>query len=163
VDLVGGDQGESLGEGEAQDLDVLVGFRCGDAFADVAGEVDLHPFAEEAWAGEVFCEQHPAFGTVAGLFDQFAFGGSQCGFFGFNAAGGKLEEELAGGMAVLALEDDVGVVGVAGFVDSENDDGTVVANDVADVDVAARFFYGVGEDGEDFTSVGEFGGDQLGV
>ena len=65
-------------------------------------------------------------------------------------------------MAVLALEDDVGVVGVAGLVDSEDDDGTVVANDVANVDVAARFFYGVGEDGEDFTFVGELGGEKAG-
>ena len=65
-------------------------------------------------------------------------------------------------MAVLALEDDVGIVGVAGFVDGEDDDGTVVTNDVANVDVAARFFHCVSEDGEDFTFVGEFGGDKPG-
>ena len=84
------------------------------------------------------------------------------GFAGFDAAGGKFDEELAGGVAVLALEDDVGVGGIAGFVDGEDDDGTVVTNDVADVDVAAGLFDLVGEDGEDFTFVGEFGGDELG-
>ncbi len=113
VDLVGGDEGEGLGEGKAEDLDVLVGFGCGGAFADVAGEVDLHPFAEEAGAGEVFGEEGPAFGAVAGLFDHLALGGGEGGFAGFDAAGGKLDEELAGGVAVLALEDDVGVGGVA--------------------------------------------------
>ena len=77
MDLVGGDEGESLGERKAEDLDVLVGFRGGRAFADVAGEVDLHPFAEKAWAGEVFGEQRPAFGAVAGLFDHLAFGGGE--------------------------------------------------------------------------------------
>ncbi len=112
VDFVGGDEGEGFGEGEQEDFDVLVVFGLGCAFADVAGEVDLHPFAEEAGAGEVFGEEGPAFGAVAGLFDHLALGGGEGGFSGFDAAGGKLEEELAGGVAVLALEDDVGVVGV---------------------------------------------------
>src|SRR5882757_5659318 len=77
VDLVGGYEGEGLGEREAENLDVLVGFGGGGAFADVAGEIDLHPLAEEPWAGEVFCKQRPAFGAVAGLFDQLAFGSSE--------------------------------------------------------------------------------------
>ncbi len=81
------------------------------AVADVAGEVDLHPFAEEAGAGEVFGEEGPAFGAVAGLFDHLALGGGEGGFAGLDAAGGELDEELAGGVAVLALEDDVGVGG----------------------------------------------------
>ena len=80
---------------------------------DVAGEVDLHPFAEEAGAGEVFGEEGPAFGAVAGLFDHLALGGGEGGFAGLDAAGGEFEEELAGGVAVLADEDDVGVGGVA--------------------------------------------------
>ena len=112
MDFVGGDEGEGLGEREAEDLDLLVGFRGGGAFADVAGQVDLHPFAEEAGAGEVFGQQGPAFGAVAGLFDHLALGGGEGGFVGFDAAGGKFDEELAGGVAVLALEDDVGVIGV---------------------------------------------------
>src|SRR6266851_8737473 len=75
VDLVGGDEGEGFGEGEAEDLDLLVVFGLGDSVADVAGEVDLHPLAEEAGAGEVFGEEGPALGAVAGLFDHLAFGG----------------------------------------------------------------------------------------
>jgi hypothetical protein len=120
VDLVGGDEGEGLGEREAEDFDVLVGFGSGGAFANVAGEVDLHPLAEEAGTGKVFGEERPAFGAIAGLFDQLAFGGGESGFFGLDAAGGKLDEELAGGVAVLALEDDVGVAWFFGLVDGED-------------------------------------------
>ena len=162
VDFVGGDEAKGLGEREAEDLNVLVGFRRGSTFADVAGEVDLHPLAEETRAGEVFCEQRPAFGAVAGLFDQLALGSGEGGFFVVDAARGKLDEELAGGVAVLTLEDDVGVAGIFGLVDGEDNDGTVMANDVANVDVAAGLFHCVGEDGEDFTLVGEFGGDKPG-
>ena len=115
MDFVGGDEGEGFGEGDAEDFDLLVGFGLGCAVADVAGEVDLHPFAEEAGAGEVFGEEGPLFCAVAGLFDHLALGGGEGGFAGFDAAGGELEEELAGGVAVLALEDDDGVFGVAGF------------------------------------------------
>ncbi len=62
-------------------------------------------------------------------------------------------------MAVLALEDDVGIGGVFGLIDGEDDDGAIVTNDVADIDAAAWFFHFVGEDGEDLTFVSEFGGD----
>ena len=44
---------EGFGERHAEDFDLLVEFGGGDAGADVAGEVDLHPLAEEAGAGEV--------------------------------------------------------------------------------------------------------------
>ncbi len=37
-----------------------------------------------------------------------------------------------------------------------------MADDVADVDVAAGLFDCVGEDGEDFAFVGDFGGDEAG-
>jgi len=63
-------------------------------------------------------------------------------------------------MAVLALEDDVGIVGVLRFVDRKDDDGAIVADDVAGVDVAAWLLNLVGEDREDFAFVGEFGGDE---
>ncbi len=53
-----------------------------------------------------------------------------------------------------------GSVGLLRFVDGEDDDGAVVADDVADVGVAAGLFDLVGEDGEDFAFVGEFGGDE---
>ncbi len=162
MDFVGSDEGEGFGEGQAEDLDVLVGLGCGGAFADVAGEVDLHPLAEEAGAGEVLCQQCPAFGAVAGLFDHLALGGGEGGFAGFDTAGGEFDEELAGGVAVLALEDDVGVGGVAGLVDGEDDDGAVVTDDVAGVEVATGLFDLVGEDGEDSAFVGELGGDEAG-
>ena len=103
VDFVGGDEGEGLGERQAEDLDVFVEFRGGYALADVAGEVDLHPLAEKAGAGEVFGEEGPAFGAIAGLFDHFPFCGGEGGFVGFDASGGEFDEELAGGVAILAL------------------------------------------------------------
>ena len=161
VDLVCGYQGEGFGEGHAKDLDVLVGLRLGDAFADIAGEIDLHPLAEEAGAGEVFGEERPAFGAVAGLFDHLALGGGEGGFAGFDAAGGKLDEELAGGVAVLTLEDDVGIFRVFGLVDGQDNDGAVVTDDVANVGVAAGLEDLIGEDGEDFALVGELGGDEF--
>lgn len=88
VDLVGGDEGEGLGEREAQDLDLFVGLGLGLADTDVAGEVDLHPLTEEAGAGEVFGEQGPLFGTVAGLFDHLALGSGERSFVGLDAACG---------------------------------------------------------------------------
>ena len=69
---------------------------------------------------------------------------------------------MAGGVAVLALEDDLRVVGVLRFVDGEDDDGAVVADDVAGVDIAAGLFDLVGDDGEDLAFVSEFGGDETG-
>lgn len=141
---------------------MLVGFWLGSPFADVAGEVDLHPLAEEAGAGEVFGEKGPLFSAVASLFDHFALGGGEGGFAGFYAAGGEFEEELAGGVAILALEDDFGVGGIFGLVNGEDDDGTVVADDVAGIDTAAGFFYGIGEDGEDFAFIVEFRRDKTG-
>jgi hypothetical protein len=160
VDLVGGDEDESFGEREAEDFDVLVWFGGCGALADVAGQVDLHPLAEETGAGEVFCQEGPTFGAVASFFDQLAFGSREGGFLGFDAARRKLDEELTGGVTVLTLEDDVGVVGVFGLIDGKDDNGTIMANDVADVDIAARFFHFVAEDGEDLSLVGEFGGDK---
>ena len=51
MDFILFDKGEGFGEGDAEDFYLLVGFGLGCAGADLAGEVDLHPFAEEAWAG----------------------------------------------------------------------------------------------------------------
>ncbi len=112
MDFVIGDEGEGFGERDAQDFDVFVFLRLGDAGANVAGEVDLHPFAEEAGAGEVFGEEGPLFRAISGLFDHLAFCAGEGRFSGIEAAGGELEEELAGGVAVLALHDDDGVFGV---------------------------------------------------
>lgn len=162
VDLIGGCESECLGEFEAEDLDIFVGLGRGRAFADVAREVELHPFTEEARAGKVSGEESPALGTVTGLFDEFAFGGGEGRFAGFDTACGEFDEGLARGVAVLSLEDDVWIAGVGGFVDGEDDDGAVVADNVAGVDVAAGLLNLVGEDGEDFALIGESGGDDAG-
>jgi hypothetical protein len=158
VNLVSSDKGERFGEGKAKDFDVLVSLRGSDTFADVAGEVDLHPFCEEAGAGEVLCQQRPAFGAVARLFDQLAFGGCEGRFVGFNAACRQFDEHAAGRMAVLTLKDDVGVIGISGLVDGEDHDGAIVADDVADIDTSTRFFHFVGDDREDFAFVCKFRG-----
>ena len=112
VDFVGVDEGESFRESEAEDFNIFVRFGGGGALADVSGQVDLHPFTEEARAGEVLCQQGPAFGAVAGLFDELAFRGGESGFVGFDAAGGKFDQREACGVAILTLEDDVGVAWV---------------------------------------------------
>jgi len=103
VDFAFGDELHDLRERHADDFDVLVELGGGGAFADVAGEVDLHPLGEEAGAGEVAQEEGPLFGAVAGLFDELAFGGGEGGFAGFAGAGGELDEVLGSGVAILAL------------------------------------------------------------
>lgn len=161
VNLVGGDESERLRERCADDLDVLVFLRVGGALLDVAGEIDLHGFAEEAGAGVVLCQRSPAFGAEAGLFDHLALGGGQGGFLRFDAPGGKLEEELSGGVAVLADEDEIGIFGIDGLVYCKNDDGAVVADDVAAMcRIGAGFDDFVGVNGEDIAFIGEPGGDQ---
>lgn len=162
VDLAFGDHLHGLGERDAKDFEVLVFLKFGFALADVLGEVDLHPLAEEAGAGKVFDEHGPAAGAVAGLFNEFAFGSGEGSFAGVAGAGGQLVEELASGVAVLALHDDVGVGGILRFVDGEHDDGAVVADDVSGVFVAARLDQSVGVDLEDFAVEGELGGEEPG-
>ena len=56
-----------------------------------------------------------------------------------------------------------GSAGILRLVDGEDDDGTVMADDVAGVDVAAGLFDFVGNDGEDLAFVGELGGDEPGL
>ena len=62
-------------------------------------------------------------------------------------------------VTVLALEDNVRVVGVLRVIDRQDHDGPMVANDVTSIDVASGLFYFVCNDGEDLPFVGEFGGD----
>ena len=162
VDFAGVDHLHDLGERHTDDFDLLVEFGGGEAGAEVAGEVDLHPLAEEAGAGEVAEEHGPLFGAVAGLFDELALGGGEGWFAGVAGAGWEFDEVLAGGVAILALEDDVGVGEVGGFVDGEHDDGAVVADDVLDVAVAVGLLERVGEDVEDAALEGELGGDEFG-
>ena len=160
MDFVCGDQRESLRQCEAKDFNVFVGFRGGGTFANVPGQIDLHPFAQKTRAGEVLCQQGPAFGAISGLLDQFAFRGGQGGFVGFDAAGWEFDQSAAGGVSILPLEDDVGVAGVLGLVDSQDDDRTVVADDIPGVDVTPRLFNLVGDDREDSAFESEFGRDQ---
>ena len=139
------------------DLDVLVFLGVRGALAEVAGEVDLHGFTEEAGAGVVLGERCPSFGAEAGLFDHLALGGGEGGFFGLNASGREFEEELAGGVAILADEDEVRVLGVDGLVYGEDDDGAAVTNDVAGVGSGGTGLDDlVGVDGKDGAFVGEF-------
>lgn len=160
VDFIGVDKGESFGESETEDFNIFVRFGGRGTLADASGEVDLHPLAEEAGAGEVFCQQGPALSAIAGLFNQFAFGGGKGRFVGFDTAGGEFDKREAGGVTVLALEDDVGVAGVLRLVDREHDDRAVVADDVAGVDVTAGLLNLVSDDGEDPAFEGQFGGDK---
>jgi len=125
------DEAKDLGERGHVDLDFFVVFGSGFAQGEVFGEEDVHGFGEEAGAGEVLDVLGPLFGAVAGFFDELAFGGRDELFAGLDAAGGELEKELAGGVAILADEQDVGVFGVGFGVDGEDDDGAVVADDVA--------------------------------
>ncbi len=127
-----------------------------------SGEEDLHGLGEEAGAGVVADEAGPAAGAEAGLFDELAFGGGERSFVGFDASGGELQQKLPGGVAVLALDEDGGVGGVDGGVDREDDDGAVVADDVAGAGDAAGFGDDVGGDGEDFSLEGDFGGEDFG-
>ena len=80
----------------------------------------------------------------------------------FDSAGRQFDKGEADGVTVLALEDYLRIVGVLRFVDGEDDDGTVVANDVADVDKAVGLLDLIGDDGEDLAFVGEPGGDEAG-
>lgn len=156
MNFVGCDESERFGERHAKDLDILVVLELGGPVADVAGEVYLHPLAEEAGAGEVFVEESPALCAEAGFFDHLALGGSQRGFAGIDAASGQFYKESTGSVAILAFEDDVGVFGVPGLVYSEYDNRAVVANDLPCVDVAARLDDFIRENREHFAFVDLF-------
>src|ERR1700712_4689353 len=106
MNLISGDKSQGFGERDANDLDLLVDLRLCDTNFDIPSQIDMHVLAEKAGAGEIFSEEGPAFGTVAGLFNHFAFGGGERGFTGLNATGGEFEKKLAGGVAVLTLQDD---------------------------------------------------------
>ena len=142
--------------------DFFIGLGVGLAWVQVFGQVDLHVFAEEAGAGVVADEPGPAAGAKAGFFDEFAFSGGEGGFAGLDAASGELEEELPGGVAILTLDEDGGVGGIRGGIDSEDDDGAVVANDVAFAGDSAGLGDDVGGDREDATLEGDDGGEDAG-
>ena len=80
----------------------------------------------------------------------------------FDSAGRQFDKGEADGVTVLALEDYLGIAGVLRLVDGEDDDRSVVANDVAGVDKAVGLFDLIGDDGEDLAFVSKFGGDEAG-
>ncbi len=82
------------------------------------GQEDLHGFTEEAGAGVVLDEGLPLFGAVAGFFFEFALGSGEGIFAGFELARGQFPEELIGGVAVLALDDDPGILFVPNYFDN---------------------------------------------
>jgi hypothetical protein len=140
-----------------EQLDLLVGLGLCLAGCDVFGEEDLHGFSEEAGAGVVADEAGPAAGAEARLFDKFALRGGERSFSGFDAAGGKLEEELTGGVAVLALDQDGGICGVGGGIDGKDNNGAVVADNVAGAGDAARLGNSVFGNRKYVTFVDNFG------
>jgi hypothetical protein len=152
------DEAEDFGERSHVDLDLLVVLGGSLAESEIFGEKDGHGFCEEAGAGIVIGVFRPLFGAIASLFDEFALAGGKEFFAGFDAARRKFEEDLAGGVAVLADEEDVGVGGVGFGVDSEDDDGAVVADDVATAGDAAGLNDLVAGDPEGFALVDGLGG-----
>ena len=145
------------GERYVQEFDLFVGLWLRDAGVDVFGEKDVEVLRQEAGRGEVTHEARPLAGAEAGFFNELALGGGQGLFLRFDAAGGKLEQELAGGVAVLAFDEDGRVVRILGTVDGKDDDGAIVPDDVAGAGDAAGLGDGIGDDGEDLALEGDFG------
>lgn len=131
MDLSGVDEAQQLGEGHEHDFETFVFVGRGEAGGETFGEVDLHPLGEEAGAGIVAGKLGPLSSAEASFFGELAFGSSEAIFAGVDFAGGDFIEELRGGVAVLALEDDERVT-LTGVVDGEDDDGASVPDDVAD-------------------------------
>jgi hypothetical protein len=161
MDLVRSDEVQSLGKRYTVDLDMLVGLGLRDAFSDVPGEIDLHPFAEEARTGEVSGEQGPALGAESGLFNHLSFGSGQRSFAGLDAASRKFDQEATGSVTVLTFQNDVGIFRVLRVVDGENNDRAIVADDIAGVAVATGLENGIGIDVEDLTFICKLRREQL--
>lgn len=159
LDFAGVDEAEDFGEGGHVDLDFFIFLGGGLAEGETFGEEDGHGFGEEAGAGVVVDVFGPAFGAVAGFFDELALAGGDELFAGLDAAGGEFEEELAGGVAVLSDEEDAGIGGIGFGVDGEDDDGAVVADDVAGGLDAAGLDDLIFGDPEDVALVYGFGGE----
>ena len=158
MDLSGVDEAEQLGKGHEHDFEALVFVGRGQAGSESFGEEDLHPLREEAGAGVVADELRPLSGAEAGLFGQLAFGGGEAIFVGIDFAGGDFVEELPGGVAVLAFEDDEGVT-LACVVYGEDDDRASVPDDVADDGSAVGLADVLLLDAEERASVGGGAGD----
>ena len=161
-DLAAVHHGNHFGERGHEELDALVVLGGGFAQGQVFGEHDVHGLGKEAGAGVVAGVAGPFGGAIAGFFDQLAFGGGHELFARLDAAGGELEQKLAGGVAVLADEQDAGVGGIGLGVHGEDDDGAAVAHNVALGGNVAGLAHLVGGDVEDAALVDGLGGEDLG-
>lgn len=131
------DTAQDRGQGIEPVLDQLVGLGLGDSRLEVFGEEDGHGFLEESWAGIKVERLCPPFGGVTSFFQEFALSGGEGVLAGIDASGGELEHVTGGCVAVLALEEDARFW--AGAVDSKDDDGARVANDLANCGYAVWF------------------------
>ena len=122
--------------------------------------VEIHGLGQKARAGVEAQNASPARGGVAGLFQQFAFGGDQIIFAFVDASGGQFPEKLAGGVAVLAFEQNAGLG--SAFFDREDHDRSGVTHDVAAGAHAAGFENFVGSDAEGRSVVDLAGGEDAG-
>jgi len=142
-------------EGEEAGVDGFVGFGTGASGGEGLGEVDDHGLREESGRSVIEEEAAPAAGGVSRLFEEFAFCGGEGRLAGIDASGGKFPEVLAGGVAILALEQDL--IALHG----KDHDRTRVVDDVAASGDAVRFTDTLGGDGEDWSAIGGAVGDDL--
>uniref|UniRef100_E6QM56 Uncharacterized protein n=1 Tax=mine drainage metagenome TaxID=410659 RepID=E6QM56_9ZZZZ len=160
-DLVIVDHVEQLGEPDEAEIDLFVFLGVSVASDKAFGEEDVHAFAEETGAWVVVDERTPLAGGVAGLFGEFAARAIERGFAGIKLASGQLPEELSSGVAILAFDDDPGVFLVFAFavacIDGEDDDGAIVADDVAVRFATARLKDVVVVDAEERALIGNAG------
>ncbi len=154
------DQPQNLGEWGHVQLDLLVVLWRGLSLRKHFGQQDGHCLREEAGAGIVVRMPGPAFGPVAGLLDQLALAGGNQLLAWLNTAGRQLQQELSGGVAILADQEDAGVLRVRFGIDGEDDYGAVVADDVAGGRYAAGLLYFVVRYPEDVALIDGFGGDR---
>ena len=158
MDLAFVDEAQQLGEGHEHDFEALVLVRRSGAGSESFREEDLHPLGKEAGAGVVAGELRPVLCAEAGLFGELTPGGDEAVFAGVDFAGGNFVEELRGGVAVLALEDDERVF-LLRVVDGEDDDGASVTDDVADDGATVGFADVFLLDAEERALVGSGAGD----
>jgi hypothetical protein len=102
-------------------------------------------------------EDAEAAGTVAGLFEEFASGGAAGRFAGLHASGNEFPEELAGGVTILADEENAPV-----GKKRQNDDGTGMDDQVESVAVASRLNDAVATNGKDAARENGFAAENAG-
>ena len=78
-------------------------------FFQALRQKNRHRLGQKSRAGKETQNSLPFRGRVAGLFQQFAFGGHQLIFARLLAPRGKLPQRVLRGMAVLPLKQDLGL------------------------------------------------------